>query len=336
MRPTSAADVSFIVTTSTQYRGSHGNISALAIRSGGHAPVPRAANIDQGATIDLTKMNGITINSDRSSVSVGGGAIWKNIYAALQPMNLTVLGSRVAGLGVGGFLTGGELPFHILGRSTLINKAGGISFFSPEMGFACDHILNMEVVLANGSIVNASAYENPDLFTALKGGSNNFGIVTRFDLQTYSHGNFWGGFIFYPGSTAPQQLRAFENFMDPTKADPYAEMICAIGYEAATSSFLVSNGIYYTQPVANPAIFTPFTAIQPQLGSTMRISNMSDFVAEEEAQQAINSRYVISRSRSFTIKLNHSLAASTPTPFSPSPLKSSRKSPTSGTPPCPP
>jgi hypothetical protein len=56
-------------------------------------------------------MNDITINSDRSSVSVGGGAIWKNIYAALQPMNLTVLGSRVAGLGVGGFLTGGELPF---------------------------------------------------------------------------------------------------------------------------------------------------------------------------------------------------------------------------------
>lgn len=109
VRPTSAADVSFIVTTSTQYGGSNGNTSALAIRSGGHAPVPRAANIDHGATIDLTNMNDITINLDRSSVSVGGGAIWKNIYAALQPMNLTVLGARVADLGVGGFLTGGEL-----------------------------------------------------------------------------------------------------------------------------------------------------------------------------------------------------------------------------------
>jgi len=53
VRPTSAADVAFIVTTSTQYRGSHGNTSALAIRSGGHAPVPRAANVDQGATIDF-------------------------------------------------------------------------------------------------------------------------------------------------------------------------------------------------------------------------------------------------------------------------------------------
>jgi len=226
--------------------------------------------------------------------------------------------------------------FQTLGRSTPINKPGGISFFSPEKGFACDHNLNMEVVLANGSIANASAHENPDLFRALKGGSNNFGIVTRFDLQTYAHGNFWGGFIFYPGSTTAQQLSAFESFMDPTKADPYAEMICAIGYEATTGSFLVSNGIYYTKPIANPPIFKPFTAIQPQLGSTMRISNMSDFVAEEEAQQAINFRYVISGCRSFTINLNHGLAASTPTPSSRPPLKSSRKSPISRTPPSPP
>ena len=148
----------------------------------------------------------------------------------------------------------------------------------------------MEVVLANGSIVNANADENAALYMALKGGSNNFGIVTRFDLQTYPHGDFWGGFIFYPATTIPQQLVAFENYMVPKQADPFAEMICAIGYEAATHSFLVSDGIYYTKPVANPAIFQPFTSIQPQLGNTVRISNLSDFVAEEEAQQAINSR----------------------------------------------
>ena len=148
----------------------------------------------------------------------------------------------------------------------------------------------MEVVLGNGSIVNANHSKNTDLFAALKGGSNNFGIITRFELQTYPHGDFWGGFIFYPGSTIPQQLAAFNNFMDPTKFDPYAEMIYAIGYEAATSSFLVSNGMYYTKPDANAPIFRPFISIQPQLGSTTRISNISDFVVEEEARQAVNSR----------------------------------------------
>lgn len=151
----------------------------------------------------------------------------------------------------------------------------------------------MEVVLANGQIVNANAHENSDLFTALKGGSNNFGIVTRFDLQTYSQGDFWGGFIFYPGSTVKQQFLAFESFMAPENFDPYAEMVFAVGYEGAIGSYLVSNGIFYTKPVVNPPIFRPFTSIQPQLGNTMRISNIVDFVTEEEEQQAVNSRYVI-------------------------------------------
>ena len=78
--------------------------------------------------------------------------------------------------------------------------------------------------------------------------------------------------------------------MNPKNFEPYVEMICAIGYEVATGSFLVSNGIYYTKTVVNPPIFQPFTSIQPQLGNTMRISNISDFVNEEEAQQAVNSR----------------------------------------------
>lgn len=125
---------------------------------------------------------------------------------------------------------------------------------------------------------------------ALKGGSNNFGIVTRFDLQTYPQGDFWGGFISYPSSTVHQQLLAFENFMTPMNFDPYAEMICAIGYLGATGGSLVSDGIYYTKPMANPPIFQPFTSIQPQLGNTMRISNIVDFVTEEESQQAVNSR----------------------------------------------
>ena len=153
-------------------------------------------------------------------------------------------------------------------------------------------MVNFEIVLADGQIVSANAQQNPDLFTALKGGSNNFGVVTRFDFQTFSLGNFWGGSRFYPASTIPQQLQAFEHFMDPKNFDPHASMILAIGYTGAIGSIVVSDGIWYTKPVVNPPIFQPLTAIQPQLASTMRISNMSDFVHEEESLQAPNPRYV--------------------------------------------
>ena len=148
----------------------------------------------------------------------------------------------------------------------------------------------MEIVLADSSIVNANAIQRPDLFRALKGGSNNFGIVTRFDLKTYPQGQLWGGFIAYPSSTVPQQLSAFQNFMQSAKSDPYAEIICAIGYVGAFNSVVVSVGLHYTKPIVNPPIFQTFTAIQPQLNNTVRIGDNIDFVNEVESKQARNTR----------------------------------------------
>ncbi len=49
----------------------------------------------------------------------------------------------------------------------------------PRFGFACSNVLSYEVVLADGSVVVASATERSDLWRVLKGGSNNFGIVTH-------------------------------------------------------------------------------------------------------------------------------------------------------------
>ena len=290
--PTSASDVALIVKILVGKGGSKSNSSSFAIRSGGHTPFAGAANIENGVTVDLRAMNVVKLSEDHSVTYAGAGSIWDDIYNMLQPFNLTVVGGRVAGLGVGGLTTGGRFvcPTPSL-RSTIDRNLGGISFLSPQRGFACDNVVNMEVVLADGQIVHANPQQNPDLFTALKGGSNNFGIVTRFDFQTFPLGNFWGGSIVYPSTTIPQQLQAFATFMDPKNFDPHAEIIMAIGYVGAITSIIVSNGIYYTKPVADPPTFHPFTAIQPQLASTMRISNMTDFVNEEESQQAPNPRY---------------------------------------------
>lgn len=48
-------------------------------------------------------------------------------------------------------------------------------------------------MLADGSLVQANKHEHEDLFWALKGGSSNFGIVTRFDVETVRSPVIWGG-----------------------------------------------------------------------------------------------------------------------------------------------
>jgi hypothetical protein len=51
-----------------------------------------------------------------------------------------------------------------------------------------------QVVLSNGSISQVSQSTHPDLYWALRGGGTNFGIVTRFDLETKPLDPMWGGF----------------------------------------------------------------------------------------------------------------------------------------------
>lgn len=82
----------------------------LALRSGGHSPNPGFSNTDDGVTIDLRGLDQITPQETTSDViSIGTGALWIDVYNALEPLNRTVVGARDASVGVGGFLTGGEL-----------------------------------------------------------------------------------------------------------------------------------------------------------------------------------------------------------------------------------
>lgn len=71
--------------------------------------------------------------------------------------------------------------------------AGGVNFYGNQVGFGCDTVVNYEVVLADGSVVQANRSSNPDLFWALKGGSSNFGLVTRFDIETIKSRKVWAG-----------------------------------------------------------------------------------------------------------------------------------------------
>jgi hypothetical protein len=76
--------------------------------------------------------------------------------------------------------------------------SSGISYFSPEHGLIWDNVQEFEVVLADGRIVTASKTSNSDLFTVLKGGNNNFGIVTAFTFGTFDYDGMWGGLVTYP------------------------------------------------------------------------------------------------------------------------------------------
>lgn len=80
-------------------------------------------------------------------------------------------------------------------------------------GLACDNLLSMEVVTADGRSLTASTTENEDLFWGLRGGSGNFGIVTSFEYLLHPVGPVLAGMILYPSSEAAMVLRSYTEFV---------------------------------------------------------------------------------------------------------------------------
>ena len=132
-------------------------------------------------------------------------------------------------------------------------------------------MLNYEVVLANGTILNVNRRNHSDLLKALRGGSNNFGIVTRFDLDTFSQGKFWGGDIIYNDSVTPKLASAFVEFGAQDHYDKYAVFVMGHSYQSSLGQFSALADIYYTKPVINPPIFAPLFNLQPQTFNTLRV-----------------------------------------------------------------
>ncbi|MCJ1270948.1 hypothetical protein MMC22_010847 [Lobaria immixta] len=264
VRPTSADDVSLTVKTlvtasSTEYP------CRFAIRGGGHTPWGGASNILGGVTIDLSLMSKTTYDEKTSSASIGPGSRWVNVYEVLDQLGVAVPGGRAGSVGVGGLTLG-----------------GGNSFFAARYGFVCDNVLNFQIVLADGRIADANAKENSDLFQALKGGSNNFGIVTRFDLFAFKQSNIWGGVALYPPSTTSQQLQAFVKFGNNIAKDPYGSLISIWQYYSATDAVVVIDAFEYTKAEANPPPFDEYLKIPSKISDSLRITNLSDLTAELE------------------------------------------------------
>lgn len=144
-------------------------------------PFAGANNIDDGVVLDLSRMDTTRLSPDHKTVSIGPGSTWQ---AAANKLN---------GTGIG--IPTGRCPSTAVGGVTL---GGGISFFAPKLGFAADNVVNFEVVLASGAIVNANATSNSDLWIALKGSGGNLGIVTRFDFAAFPQPRLWSAGVPLP------------------------------------------------------------------------------------------------------------------------------------------
>ena len=127
----------------------------VAVRGGGHNVAGLSA-IDGGMVIDLSLMTGLRVDPVGRTAHAQGGLTWNLFDRETQLHGLATTGGTFSTTGIAGLTLG-----------------GGIGWLMGKHGLALDNLLSVELVLADGRVVQASAHDNPDLFWWLRGGGGN-------------------------------------------------------------------------------------------------------------------------------------------------------------------
>ena len=187
-RCTGAADVIQCV----QFAREHDLL--VSVRGGGHNYAGKSV-CDNGLMIDLSCMKGIRVDPVRRTARAEAGLKIGEFDHETQAFGLaTTLGVNTD-TGIAGLTLG-----------------GGNGWLGGKFGLACDNLLAVDVVTADGRLVTANAEENTDLFWGVRGAGANLGIVTSFEYQLHPVGPVLGGMVIYPLSEAREFLRFFHEF----------------------------------------------------------------------------------------------------------------------------
>jgi len=188
-RCTSAADVMAAVNYARDRK------LLLAIRGGGHNG-PGFGSCDDGLVIDLSQMRSVRVDPATRTARVDPGCTAADLDHATHAFGLAVPLGIVGSTGVAGLTLG-----------------GGTGYLTRKYGLTVDNLLEVDMVLADGSFVTASKDSHPDLFWAVRGGGGNFGVVTSFLFQAHPAKMVFAGPIFWDAKNAKKVMAAYRDFI---------------------------------------------------------------------------------------------------------------------------
>jgi FAD/FMN-containing dehydrogenase len=166
----------------------------ISVRGGGHNAAGRAV-LDGGLMIDLAEMKGIYVDPEARTIRAQGGVIWTEFNREAAVHGLAVTGGAISTTGIAGLTLG-----------------GGLGWLMGIHGLAADNLLSVELVNADGEVLNVTAESDPDLFWALRGGGGNFGVAASFEYSLHPLREVVGGLIAHPLEAAKDVLRFYREF----------------------------------------------------------------------------------------------------------------------------
>jgi FAD/FMN-containing dehydrogenase len=166
----------------------------VSVRGGGHN-IPGNAVCEGGLMIDLSRMKSVRVDPLRRTARAEGGVTWGELDHETQAFGLATTGGTDSTTGIAGLTLG-----------------GGLGWLAGKHGLACDNLLSVDLITADGRFLVASATENAALFWGVRGGGGNFGVVTSFEYRLHPVGPVLAGPMLYPFERARDVLRFYRDF----------------------------------------------------------------------------------------------------------------------------
>ncbi|KAL1714455.1 hypothetical protein EV715DRAFT_295074 [Schizophyllum commune] len=235
----------------------------IAIKGGGHSSAG-ASSVENGLVIDCSRyLRYCHVDPTKKTARVGGGTLWADVDRAAYEHGLATVGGTVNDTGVAGLTLG-----------------GGFGYLSGQHGLALDNMVEATVVLADGTILLASASKHPDLFFGIRGGGSNFGVVTEFVFRLHEQKPMvFGGFLSFRSADTPQLVNAIEHYWEVQ--DPRACMFVTLGAKSGIRCLIFYDGLKHEAhrhfarffeigPISNSAKEIPYIEANATLNETFK------------------------------------------------------------------
>ena len=177
------------------------NDMLVAVRGGGHNG-GGLGTCDDGLVIDLSRMKGIRVDPVARTVRVEGGCTWGDVDHATHAFGLATPSGVISTTGVSGLTLG-----------------GGLGHLTRKCGLSIDNLIAVDMILADGRLITASAEENADLFWGVRGGGGNFGVVTSFLFRLHPISTVHAGPMLWPLNQATEVMQWYREFITQAPED---------------------------------------------------------------------------------------------------------------------
>ncbi|MGC5009344.1 FAD-binding oxidoreductase [Streptosporangium sp. DT93] len=161
----------------------------VAVQATGHGALQAA---DGAVLINTSRMRGVDVDPGARTARIGAGCRWADVIARTTPYGLAPLSGSSSAVGAVGYTLG-----------------GGIGPMARTFGFAADHVREITVVTADGTVRVADADTEPDLFWGLRGGKGSLGVVTSMVVDLFPVSVLHGGGLYFGAEDTPAVLRAY-------------------------------------------------------------------------------------------------------------------------------